>query len=132
VIDCPDCGNPLSGRKCSCGYVAKSRSLTDAQKLRLQVERAAEEARHTSVVSKWLLDKGIVTSDMNTPQIMKAMAAYRNEIRGSQFGQADHAWAYDIVRQHEDGRQFPRIALANARSVIAQDGNSATIDDWDE
>jgi hypothetical protein len=114
------------GVRCSCGHFTSK--IPDDQKYPNEDEkekkRAASEAEFQHKVDKWLLDRGIVSSEMSKPERMKSMAKYRDRI-GREPKRPGRQWADDILSREGEGESLPLIACEFARKVVNQHSYSS-------
>jgi hypothetical protein len=117
MIECPECGEPMKGRKCSCGYFIKGRVLSDEEKHALDSSKAIADDVHLQSCRQWLLDRRIVTADMTNPERQKAMAAYRAKL-ATMHRPAPRDWAGILLSKEADGEILPTIAGKMAHGVM--------------
>jgi hypothetical protein len=118
---CPICGGRTESAKPANRVEDSARSATDYAQQRAQVLAASVEAANRTA-QDWLVERGIISPDMPTPERMRACAAFRAKIARTGRRKPSTEWASTLLREAEDGRTLTDLQRRLAIASVGFDG----------
>jgi uncharacterized Zn finger protein (UPF0148 family) len=113
---CPICSSRIPAVSTTQHRVEDAAAEHQSEDRRAMVAAASVEAANRAA-QDWLVERGIISPDMPTPERMRACSAFRAKIARAGRRKPSTEWASTLLREAEDGRPLTdlqrRLALAS-------------------